>query len=254
MARRTELSAESLDWPAPRLKHVVKLIAGATPSTADSDNWTSGNQGIAWVTIGDMTRMDPVIVTEKRVTCEAIAVSGLTVAPPGTLLLSMYASLGQVAETGVEACWNQAILGVFPRSNEFDKRFLKYALIALGPVLREHARSNTQANLNAEQVANTRIPRPPLDEQRRIPISSTPKPARSASFYGSSESSSLVSPTESLQYCKRRLPGFLATPVLRTSPPGAPAELPQRTKPSIGRATCRGLQRRTWVRMGWRTQ
>ena len=80
----------------------------------------------------------------------------------------MYASLGQIAETALEACWNQAILGVLPRPDYFDGRFLKYALIASRPVLRGQARSNTQANLNAEQVANIRIPRPPLDEQRRI--------------------------------------------------------------------------------------
>lgn len=168
MAPPNESSDGAVDWPAPPLKHVANLIAGATPSTTDSKNWTSGNDGVAWVTIGDMTRNDPVVDTERRVTLEGIAASGLQVSPPGTLLLSMYASLGELAETAVEACWNQAILGVFPRPDEFETRFLKYALIASRPVLCEQARSNTQANLNAEQVANTRVSRPPLDEQRRI--------------------------------------------------------------------------------------
>jgi len=41
-------------------------------------------------------------------------------------------------------------------------------LVSLRPHLLEQARSNTQANLNAEQVGNLEIPFPSLDEQRRI--------------------------------------------------------------------------------------
>lgn len=79
----------------------------------------------------------------------------------------MYASLGHTAYLATQASWNQAILGIYPTPSH-DSRFLKYSLDAIKPTLTEIARSNTQANLNAEQVGNLAIPSPPLEDQRRI--------------------------------------------------------------------------------------
>jgi len=80
----------------------------------------------------------------------------------------MYASLGEVAETSIRCCWNQAILGIVPRADQLDQRFLKYVLWSLRPGLPKRARSSTQMNLNAEEVGNLPIPCPPLPDQRRI--------------------------------------------------------------------------------------
>lgn len=157
------------DRALPRLKFVARLLAGGTPSTREPSFWdeTAAN-GIPWATIGDITAGDPVRGTERHLTEAGVAAARLTVAPPGTLLFSMYASLGEVAETAIPCCWNQAILAIVPDAGRIDQRFLKYALRSLRPALRQIARSNTQSNLNAEQVANLPIPIPSLEEQRRV--------------------------------------------------------------------------------------
>lgn len=155
-------------WTAPRLKQLAMLVAGGTPPTAEESFWADEDEGVPWVAISDMTRGDPIEWTTKRVTSRGIQAAHLSVAPPGTLLISMYASLGEVAETAVEACWNQAILGVQPTTSQLNQTFLKYVLISSRPSLQEQARSNTQDNLNAEQIANLRIPFPPLADQCRI--------------------------------------------------------------------------------------
>lgn len=79
----------------------------------------------------------------------------------------MYASLGHTALTTEWSTWNQAILGIVPRSGS-SPQFLKYALESIRPRISEFARSNTQSNLNAEQVRNLTLPRPSSEEQRRI--------------------------------------------------------------------------------------
>lgn len=79
----------------------------------------------------------------------------------------MYASVGEVAMTAMPAVWNQAILGIEPYEG-MRKRFLGYVLRAAREHLVSQARSNTQANLNAEQVGNLRIPMPPLRVQQAI--------------------------------------------------------------------------------------
>jgi type I restriction enzyme S subunit len=79
----------------------------------------------------------------------------------------MYASLGAVAILGVDATWNQAILGVQGRDGVADNRFIAYWLEHLSRDLSALARSNTQDNLNAEQVANLPFPTLAVEDQRR---------------------------------------------------------------------------------------
>ena len=79
----------------------------------------------------------------------------------------MYASLGHVAELGMAATTNQAILGLVPSAGT-NQRFLKRWLQALQPYLVIDANNATQDNLNAEKVRNLPFVKVPLVEQQRI--------------------------------------------------------------------------------------
>jgi len=105
--------------------------------------------------------------TSRRVSEAGIASLGLTPAPAGTILYSMYASVGLVARLGTSAIWNQAILGITPRLG-VSARYLAYALDALRPTLGKYLRSNTQNNLNADVVGNLALNVPCEEEQRQI--------------------------------------------------------------------------------------
>ncbi|MEJ7633096.1 MAG: restriction endonuclease subunit S, partial [Rubrobacteraceae bacterium] len=106
------------------------------------------------MTIGDMTWQPAVRQTERRLSEEGVASKRLPVGRKGTVLFAMYASVGAVSVLDTEASWNQAILGMTPVPSLADRRFLVYWLLSLRPRLRELFRSNTQDNLNAEQVGN----------------------------------------------------------------------------------------------------
>jgi type I restriction enzyme S subunit len=149
------------------LKWVASMTAGGTPSVEEADYWSDGDDGYPWVAISDMSSVDTVTATARRVSNTGLRAARLALGEPGTILFSMYASLGHTAWLDSPAAWNQAILGLRANSAT-DARFLRYCLISLRPQLIEQARSNTQANLNAEVVGNLRLPHPPLDEQRRI--------------------------------------------------------------------------------------
>ncbi|MFE5805594.1 restriction endonuclease subunit S [Streptomyces sp. NPDC056491] len=156
-----------MTWQTTKLKWAATTVGGGTPSVADPTNWADDEDGTAWVSISDMSGCSSVTSTNRRVTAKGIAEARLSIGEPGTLIMSMYASLGHTAFLATQASWNQAILGIYA-SPSHEPRFLKYALDAIKPTLREIARSNTQANLNAEQVGNLVVPEPPLEEQRRI--------------------------------------------------------------------------------------
>lgn len=152
----------------PRLKHVLSgLFSGGTPDTNNDEYWAAAGEGIAWVAIGDMSTKDRVEVTEKRITESGIASKRLCVLPPGTLIYSMYASMGHVAELAIPATINQALLGLeFADGVEWG--FAKWWLRHLQPLLIAEASSNTQDNLNADKVRNLPFPKIEFRHQSRI--------------------------------------------------------------------------------------
>lgn len=115
-----------------------------------------------------MSNRHHVGASAKKITETARHVARLKTGPPGTVLFAMYASVGEVAMTEMEAVWNQALIGLVPESEKMDPRFLQYALYAVKPYLPALYRSNTQNNLNADQVLNLEIPRPSFGEQQHV--------------------------------------------------------------------------------------
>ena len=154
-------------WALTKVKRVLaSLGSGGTPDTDNQQYWADGD-GVPWVAIGDMSDRDYVYGTAKSLTPEGIKSKALTIWPEGTLLFSMYASLGHVAELKTPAATNQAILSLVPIgsiSQGFLKRWFEY----IRPGLREHASSNTQDNLNAEKVRNLFVVCPPPPESAAI--------------------------------------------------------------------------------------
>lgn len=154
-------------WTVKPLKHLTRFTAGGTPDSNNPDFW-SDEVGTPWVSISDMSSRDTVATSMKLVTDAGLRDKNLRVMGAGTVLFAMYASVGEVAILEMEAASNQAILGLTPKSDQADPKFLFYALKAINKWLPSLYRSSTQNNLNAEQVGNFRIPTPSLDEQREI--------------------------------------------------------------------------------------
>lgn len=152
-----------------KLKYMAQLVAGGTPPVDDPNMWaTDEGEGVPWVAISDMSAGGTVVDTDRRISAAGISARRLSVAEPGTVLFAMYASVGAVATLGTRATWNQAVLGIRPRNNRADGRFLAYWLRHLAPQMKALVRASTQDNLNADQVANFPVIDISLAEQRRI--------------------------------------------------------------------------------------
>lgn len=156
-----------MTWATIPLKRIAVLTAGGTPAVDEPNYWADEGEGYPWVAISDMSTVDTVTSTARRVSMDGLRAARIRLGKSGTILFSMYASLGHTAWLSAPAAWNQAILG-FSVDPTTDARFLRYCLVSIRPHLQEQVRSNTQANLNGEVVGNLRLPRPPLQEQRRI--------------------------------------------------------------------------------------
>ncbi|TFB47262.1 restriction endonuclease subunit S [Cryobacterium tagatosivorans] len=155
-------------WLVKPIKLVAEMIAGGTPDTENRDYWAEPESGTGWVAISDMSTTASVVSTTKTLTDAGIAAARLTPGEAGTVLFAMYASVGEVSQLAMRATWNQALLGLQPIEGVVSSQFLFYALKSAKAQLPFLYRSNTQNNLNAQQVSNIKLPIPSVAEQNQI--------------------------------------------------------------------------------------
>lgn len=140
--------------------------SGGTPSRANVGDYYGGT--IPWVKSGEL-REDVILDTEEKITELAIKESSAKVVPKGALLIAMYgATIGRIAELGVEGATNQAVCHILPDENVADKRYLYYGLLSKVPELIAKGAGGAQPNINQQIIRDTQLPLPPLPEQMRI--------------------------------------------------------------------------------------
>lgn len=153
-------------WEVKRLRNVLSgVYSGGTP-TSDNNEFYS-DDGVFWVNISDITRCPHVMTTSKRLSPSGVLNKKLKVLPIGTILLTMYASLGKPAKLCVAATISQAILALFLKPNVFDD-YLIFFLEHSQSYLALYSTANTQANLSAERVCKLPLVLPEFEEQKLI--------------------------------------------------------------------------------------
>jgi type I restriction enzyme S subunit len=154
-------------WPTKKLEEICeKIKAGGTPSRKISKYW--GGE-IPFVKIEDLTSVKLYLEnTQEKITQEGLENSNAWILPPNSVLFSIYASIGEVAINKIPVATNQAILGLIPKSEIVDPKFLAYSLKKFGKYLISYNIQSTQKNLTLEIVKNFEIPLPPLPIQQKI--------------------------------------------------------------------------------------
>ncbi len=155
------------DWKVKKLKYICDpLASGGTPDS-NNDQYYCEN-GTNWVAINDMSLVDYVENTAKHITNLAINEKKLKIYPKGTIIYSIYATLGHVAELSKPACINQALLALSIKDKSFNKSYFKYSLNAMKEYVLAFSSGNTQFNLNAQKVRNFTLLTPSFETQQRI--------------------------------------------------------------------------------------
>ena len=155
------------DWKVIKNKYLLSLLySGGTPSVSNNEFYCFEG-GTPFVSISDMSTVDYVLSTQKRLTDSGLKDKNLKILPIGTILYSIYATVGAVSELKIEAAISQAMLALQVNS-KVDKSFYKYNLAAMKGYIFSNTNGNTQFNLNAEKVKNFYFVLPNVATQHRI--------------------------------------------------------------------------------------
>ena len=153
-------------WAICRLSDIAKISAGGTPSRKISSYWEGGT--IPWSNIADMTASGKYVRTApEHITEEGMKNSSAKLMNKGTLLYTIFASIGEVGILDFDATCNQAIANIDLYMPEMTD-YIYYYLKNLQTYMYSISKGCTQQNINQGILKNATSPLPPLAEQKRI--------------------------------------------------------------------------------------
>ena len=151
-------------WEYKKLEDICTSInAGGTPSRGNAAYW---NGNIPWVKIKDMNSKY-VSTTEEFITEEGLNNSSAKVFEPGTILYSIFATIGAAAILNIRATTNQAIAGIV-LGDEHNRDFFYYYLTYLKSYFETISKGVAQNNINLSVLRNQMVYVPSLEDQQRI--------------------------------------------------------------------------------------
>ena len=151
---------------ARRLRFLFETKSGATPSSGVEEYWDGD---INWVTPEDLGKLSDRYVreTRRRITEEGYKNCGVSLAAPGSIVLSKRAPIGQTAVLAVPSTCNQGCF-LLTKLSDIDERFYYYALIHLRPALEALGRGSTFMELSADDLRSVPMPFPSQEHQSII--------------------------------------------------------------------------------------
>ena len=149
-----------------KLGEICDFVSGGTPSKTKNEYWKNGN--IPWIKISDF-KEKYIKCSDEKITKNGLENSSAKLLKKGTILYTIFASVGKVAILDIEATTNQAIVGVNLKENNLvDKDFLYYFLCSIENNIKKQARGVAQNNINISILKNVCIPILPISSQKNI--------------------------------------------------------------------------------------
>ncbi|MHA3838577.1 restriction endonuclease subunit S [Mycoplasma sp. VS1572C] len=129
--------------------------SGGTPITTNKAYY---NGNINFLTISDISDDKFITKTAKTITEKGLQSSQAWVVPRGSIVLSIYASVGKVAILDINTATSQAFYNmIFDDQNLKEHIYYQLKNIEYKNGWKEHISTGTQGNLNSEKVKNLKI-------------------------------------------------------------------------------------------------
>ena len=148
-----------------RLGDICNIQSGGTPSRSEPCYWNNGT--IPWVKISDFDGKY-LNKTEEYISEAGLNNSSAKIFPKGTILYTIFATLGEVCVLDIDAATNQAIAGLQITSEGILPDYLFYFLLSLKAHVNALGRGVAQNNINMRILRELNIPIPDITIQQKI--------------------------------------------------------------------------------------
>ncbi|VVB97269.1 Type-1 restriction enzyme MjaXIP specificity protein [uncultured archaeon] len=152
-------------WKFVKLSDITDILAGGTPRRNVQEYWNVGV--IPWLKISDL-KNTYINYAEEKITQKGLDDSSAKIFPKGTIVYSIFATLGAVGILDISAATNQAIAGIIPNNSLIETKYLYYCLQSEKNNILSKKSHATQDNINLTILRNHEIPLPPLPTQKKI--------------------------------------------------------------------------------------
>ena len=149
-----------------RLGELCNIVSGGTPSRSKTEYWNEGT--IPWIKIGNI-KGKYINEADEFITQMGLDKSSAKLLTKGTVLYSIFATLGEVGILGIDACTNQAIAGITIKDvSSIDADYLYYYLKSKKSYVNNVGRGVAQNNINLSMLREFEVPLLELHKQKEI--------------------------------------------------------------------------------------
>ena len=148
------------------LGELCNIVSGGTPSRSKAEFWNDGT--IPWIKIGNI-KGKYVSEADEYITQAGLDGSSAKLLSKGTVLYTIFATLGEVGVLSIDACTNQAIAGLTIKDeNQLNTDYLYYYLKSKKSYVNNVGRGVAQNNINMSILRSFELPLPELSQQKQI--------------------------------------------------------------------------------------
>ena len=149
-----------------KLGDICDIVSGGTPSRATTEFWDGGT--IPWIKISNI-KGKYVDDADEFITQEGLEGSSAKMLSAGTILFTIFATLGEVGILTIDACTNQAIAGITIKNHsEILTDYLYYFLKSKKSCVATLGRGVAQNNINLSILRDLDVTIPNLITQKQI--------------------------------------------------------------------------------------
>ena len=157
-------------WQIWKIGHLAVVGNGSTPSRNNESYWA--DEGIPWLNSGVVNRPE-ITSADQFVTKLATRRCHLPMVGSGAALIAITGqgkTRGRASILSIDATISQHLAFIQPRGHRLRPWFLRWVLVAAYDFLRSISddAGGTKGALTCEQIANLRVPVPPVNEQDEI--------------------------------------------------------------------------------------
>lgn len=165
--KQSELGEIPEDWEIKLLSELANIRSGGTPSTTVAEYWDGS---VEWCTPTDITALNGrkyLTSTSRKISELGVAKSAVEILPPGTIVMTSRATIGECAIAKVPMTTNQGFKNFLCGSEAYNE-FMYYLLGSLKDRFIGLCSGSTFLEISSTQVRKFNVAVPAIEEQTAI--------------------------------------------------------------------------------------